>query len=563
MYADIDYSRILLKGLNDLRERKSLCDVELHVGNLVFFAHKVVLSAFSKYFKAMFTGKMKESIRYRVDLHQVSPSALKDIVDFAYTGIVSINQLNVQDLLATASMLHLERIVDACCEFLMSNIHPCNCLGILNFSELHSCKQLWKQAFQYLEDHFMEVILFEEFLNIDLNLLKKIFRSSSLNISSEEDVVNALEIWILYDAEKRRVHIPELLHEGLRIFHLNTSYTSAYAVDGALSSFHHLCKKIFAEMLVLKTDPKRLTDGRLEKITPHRRDANHIVVIGGKSGLFDVLGCCEMYSRSKFQWETLSKTTCKRSGASATLLNGKIFLVGGLFEGDSNWREICDGRVEVFNTFSSKWDYVPSLKEPRYNHEAVMLNSNLYVLGGYNGEHCLKSVECYNEYSRQWLFSKPMLFGRSCFAAVALDGFIYVLGGYGVVHLSSVERYDPRNDMWSLVPAMSTARNNFGACTLHGFIYAVGGHDGVAYLRSVERYDPSTTEWSLVTMLESPRTGLGVCVMGDRIYVLGGHNGSKYLSTVRTYDPKKDKWDDAPPMLNARCYMSAVPIWLR
>ena len=90
-----------------------------------------------------------------------------------------------------------------------------------------------------------------------------------------------------------------------------------------------------------------------------------------------------------------------------------------------------------------------------------------------------------------------------------------------------------------------------------------GGHDGVAYLRSVERYDPSTTEWSLVTMLDSPRTGLGVCVMGENIYVLGGHNGSKYLSTVKTYDPKKDKWDDAPPMMNARCYMAAVPIWLR
>ena len=323
MYADIDYSRILLKGLNDLRERKSLCDVELHVGDLVFYAHKVVLSACSKYFKAMFTGKMKESVKYRVDLHQVSPNALKDIVDFAYTGIVSINQINVQDLLATASMLHLEHIVDACCDFLMSNIHPCNCLGILNFSELHSCKQLWIQAFQYLEDHFMEVILFEEFLSIDINLMRKIFRSGNLNISSEEDVVNALEIWILYDAEKRRIHIPELLLDGLRIFHLNTSYISTYAVDGALSSFHHLCKKIFAEMLALKTDPRRLSSGKLEMIPSCRRDANHIVVIGGKSGLFDVLTCCEMYNDSGYKWDNLSSTTCKRSGASATLLNGE------------------------------------------------------------------------------------------------------------------------------------------------------------------------------------------------------------------------------------------------
>ena len=327
MYADIDYSRLLLKGLNDLRERKSLCDVELHVGDFVFYAHKVVLSACSKYFKAMFTCKMEESSSYRVDLHQVSPTALNDIVDFAYTGNVSINQINVQDLLATASMLHLERIVDACCEFLMSNIHPCNCLGILNFSELHSCKQLWTQAFQYLEDHFMEVILFDEFLHIDVNLIKKIFGSNNLNVSSEEDVVNALEIWTLYDAEKRRIHIPELLLEGLRIFHLNTSYVSSYSVNGALSSFHHQCKKIFAEMLALKTDTKRISDNRLETIPACRRDANQIVVIGGKTGLFDVLTCCEMYSIGADEWDILSSTTCKRSGASATLLNGEYILI--------------------------------------------------------------------------------------------------------------------------------------------------------------------------------------------------------------------------------------------
>lgn len=324
MYADIDdYSRILLKGLNDLRERKSLCDVELHVGDLVFYAHKVVLSACSKYFKAMFTGKMEESVKYRVDLHQISPSALNDIVDYAYTGIVSINQLNVQDLLATASMLHLERIVDACCEFLMSNIHPCNCLGILNFSELHSCKQLWTQAFQFMEDHFMEVILFDEFLHIDINLMKKILRSNDLNVSSEEDIINALEIWVLYDAEKRRVYIPDLLRDCLRLFHLNTSYVSHYIHDGALSAFHSQCKKIFGDMIALKTDPGRMNDNRLATIPISRRDANNIVVIGGKTGLFDVLTCCEIYNTSEDNWDILSSTTCKRSGASATLLNGE------------------------------------------------------------------------------------------------------------------------------------------------------------------------------------------------------------------------------------------------
>ena len=57
-----------------------------------------------------------------------------------------------------------------------------------------------------------------------------------------------------------------------------------------------------------------------------------------------------------------------------SILLGKIYLVGGLVERDAYARESCDGRVEVFHTTSSKWDYVPSLKEPRYNHETVALS---------------------------------------------------------------------------------------------------------------------------------------------------------------------------------------------
>ena len=348
MYADIDYSQVLLKGLNDLRKRGSLCDVELHVTDMVFCAHKVVLSACSKYFKAMFTGKMEESLKYKVQLHQVHPESLKDIINFAYTGDVSITLRNVQDLLATARMLQLERIVDACCEFMMSHIHPSNCIGILTFAELHSCDQLWAQAFGYLEDHFMQIISFEEFLKIDGSLIKKILQSDNLNVATEEDVVNALEAWVLYDTEARRTLIPELFLDGLRIFHLNTNFISSYIRDGTLSSLSHQCKKIFADTLALKVDPRRITDNRLESTPPCRREANQIMVIGGKTGLFDILTCCEWYNELG-DWDVISATNSKRSGASAAVLNGKAIL--GPFSGWITklvWDTISESILDFF-----------------------------------------------------------------------------------------------------------------------------------------------------------------------------------------------------------------------
>ena len=59
---------------------------------------------------------------------------------------------------------------------------------------------------------------------------------------------------------------------------------------------------------------------------------------------------------------------------------GKIYLVGGLVQSDSNTQESCDGRVEIFHPVPSKWDFAPSLKEPRYNHEAVTLSKFFYFL---------------------------------------------------------------------------------------------------------------------------------------------------------------------------------------
>ncbi len=323
MYADEEYSKVLLSGLNELRKRGLLCDVELHVSDFIFRAHKAVLSACSKYFKAMFTGKMEESNQEKVELHEIDPDSVKDIINFAYTGNVCITQGNVQDLLTTARMLHLERIVDACCEFMISQMHPSNCIGILALADLHSCHKLWTQAFQYIEDHFTEVILFEEFLKVDFSLLSDILESDNLNVSSEVDVVTALEMWVLYDPNKRSVLIPELTREGLRMFHLDTSYLSSYTVDGALSSFSAQCKNIFAETLVLKTNPDRATDNRLQAVAAARRESNHIIVIGGKTGLFDVLDCCESYHWMDC-WHVTGKMNEKRTSTSAAALNGMI-----------------------------------------------------------------------------------------------------------------------------------------------------------------------------------------------------------------------------------------------
>lgn len=69
-----NYARETMKMIFMMRSHHMLTDVILEVQQELFHAHKVILSAASPYFKAMFTGGLKESEMSRVKLQGVSVS---------------------------------------------------------------------------------------------------------------------------------------------------------------------------------------------------------------------------------------------------------------------------------------------------------------------------------------------------------------------------------------------------------------------------------------------------------------------------------------------------------
>lgn len=63
-----------------------LCDVVLIAGPRRIPAHRLVLSAASDYFTAMFTSNVREATQDEVTLKDVDPEALSALVSFIYTG---------------------------------------------------------------------------------------------------------------------------------------------------------------------------------------------------------------------------------------------------------------------------------------------------------------------------------------------------------------------------------------------------------------------------------------------------------------------------------------------
>ena len=58
-------------------------------------------------------------------------------------------RMGPQALLPAAGLLQLSEVKKACCDFLSSQLHPSNCLGIRAFADLHACCQLLTQANSY------------------------------------------------------------------------------------------------------------------------------------------------------------------------------------------------------------------------------------------------------------------------------------------------------------------------------------------------------------------------------------------------------------------------------
>ncbi|KFP76478.1 Kelch-like 26, partial [Acanthisitta chloris] len=92
------HSTTLLQGLASLRAQAQLLDVILTINNEVFQVHKVVLAACSDYFRAMFTGGMRESSQDVIELKGVSAKGLKHIIDFAYSAEVTLDLDCIQDV---------------------------------------------------------------------------------------------------------------------------------------------------------------------------------------------------------------------------------------------------------------------------------------------------------------------------------------------------------------------------------------------------------------------------------------------------------------------------------
>nr|XP_031304950.1 kelch-like protein 3 isoform X5 [Camelus dromedarius]XP_045363673.1 kelch-like protein 3 isoform X6 [Camelus bactrianus] len=480
------------KVMNELRSKQLLCDVMIVAEDVEIEAHRVVLAACSPYFCAMFTGDMSESKAKKIEIKDVDGRTLSKLIDYIYTAEIEVTEENVQVLLPAASLLQLMDVRQNCCDFLQSQLHPTNCLGIRAFADVHTCTDLLQQANAYAEQHFPEVMLGEEFLSLSLDQVCSLISSDKLTVSSEEKVFEAVISWINYEKETRLEHMAKLM-EHVRLPLLPRDYLVQTVEEETLIKNNNTCKDFLIEAMkyhLLPLDQRLLIKNPRTKPRTPVSLPKVMIVVGGQAP--KAIRSVECYDFEEDRWDQIAELPSRRCRAGLA-------------------------SVEAYSYKTNEWFFVAPMNTRRSSVGVGVVEGKLYAVGGYDGasRQCLSTVEQYNPATNEWAYVADMSTRRSGAGVGVLSGQLYATGGHdGPLVRKSVEVYDPGTNTWKQVADMNMCRRNAGVCAVNGLLYVVGGDDGSCNLASVEYYNPVTDKWTLLpTNMSTGRSYAGVAVI--------------------------------------------------
>ncbi|KAJ4704334.1 Kelch-like protein [Melia azedarach] len=254
--------------------------------------------------------------------------------------------------------------------------------------------------------------------------------------------------------------------------------------------------------------------------------------------------------------KSLKPMNCVRSYASTSLLNGELYISGG---GDG---QLWYNTVESYNPTNDQWTLRPSLNGSKGSLAGATVNNKIFAIGGGNGVDCFSEVEMLDLDIGQWIRTRSMLRKRFALAAAELNGVLYASGGYdGNDYMSSVERFDPREHYWTRIASMNTRRGCHSLVVLDGKLYALGGFDGSAMVPSIEIYDPRLGSWMSGEPMKHSRGYLAAAVVKESIYVIGGVKiGDEIVDTVERFKESQGWEEINSRAIGKRCFMSAITL---
>jgi hypothetical protein len=242
------------------------------------------------------------------------------------------------------------------------------------------------------------------------------------------------------------------------------------------------------------------------------------------------------------EWESLPMQM-PLQGLALVAYKGNVYRIGGLSarnataDDDEDLHSQAD--FSVFDPATGKWESLAPLPTPRSSHNAVVIDGNLYVVGGWHLHG--QSPGDWQSDALVYEFANPDVgwrklpappFKRRAISAGEWRGKLVVIGGMNENEKISrrVDLFDPHSALWSEGPKLpGTGMMAFGtaACDLDGQIF-VTGLQGVVY-----RLNKTGSAWEEATRMATGRFFHQLVPTSDgRLLAVGGASRENHLADI-------------------------------
>ena len=535
---DEEFKNELLHNLNELRKSNILCDITIKTEGEDFPAHRCVLTAASPYFRALFTSDFKENESSFVELKNINSAILSEVLQFTYTGEAKTDSSNAQDLIMAADFLMLPSLKSKASAFLEGTISASNCLALESFASQFNCESLKQAAVTYKMENFLTVVKSDDFKSLDFEKVKTLISRDEVVVSKEEDVYEAVILWVKHDVLSRECLFPELL-KCVRAFSMSKYSLRRILDKEELVMKSPACMRILHQGLDAFLFPDHF-QVLLQRPRLCLKTKEPVVVLtGGHKVYTSPNSYTTGFVLDTKKWLQLPMMPCPRTRHAAAVCGGQLYVVGGNSEAP----------LSYFNPVQNKW-FATEKNLPSHPHSTLVThNEELYITGGECSDW--HQVKKYNSKLDEWEMLSSMKFARAAHCAVVLEELIYVMGGHdGNVCSRSVECYNPSIDQWTQILDMNNARRFSAAAAITGGrIIVVGGYSDMHFKTietSCEIFDKNLNQWSLVSSPIVPRAACGIVSAEHCVYLFGGETPQSQhkldSTSVECYIVEEDKW---------------------
>ena len=145
----------LSSHLEELFKSMQFSDIIFKVRGCEFPAHKSILSVRSEVFAAMLQHPMKEQSTNQIEIEDIEPDVLQELLRFIYTGRVQVDKLETMatGLFIAADKYLLDELKMKCENYLRNHMSPDVCVFLLLHGDLLNPAEPLKEAAKFLR-HF-------------------------------------------------------------------------------------------------------------------------------------------------------------------------------------------------------------------------------------------------------------------------------------------------------------------------------------------------------------------------------------------------------------------------